>query len=188
MRRPSIKKSVYKVTRSQGKHHFCKLEDNSGDNDVKEDDLLKETEGDSSKKTKDQELNEVKVPKIVQKVCKKSTNRLQDITSIVCTNSDRPKRKKQPPAKFCEPEQIAKKAKVAKNQDIPHVQQSNSIEKLEIIHDDIFTEGNKVKAKKNQCESCGKKFNSKDNYNHIYLYITKKVMAIRYAKFALKLS
>mgnify|MGYP002052397196 CR=1 FL=1 len=65
----------------------------------------------------------------------------------------------------CQPELIAKKTKDPKNQIISQVQQSNSSEKLEIIHDDTFTERKKVKAKKYQCESCGKKFNSKDNLN-----------------------
>ena len=74
---------------------------------------------------------------------------------------NRPKRKKQPPARFCDPKQIAKKSKVEvakkakdpKNQIVSQVQQSNSSEKLEIIHDDTFTEKKKVKAKKFQCES-----------------------------------
>ena len=65
---------------------------------------------------------------------------------------------------------------------------SNSSEKLEIIHDDIFTEGNKEKAKKINVKVVGKNLIPKIIIIYIYLYITKKVMAIRYAKFALKLS
>ena len=76
--------------------------------------------------------------------------------------------------KSIEPELVAKKAKDPKKQIISQVQQSNSSEKLEIIHDDTFTERKKVKAKKYQCESCGKKFNSKDNLTlHLSIHIQK---------------
>ena len=91
--------------------------------------------------------------------------------SIVCTNEIKLHKTvhEGETRKFqCEPEQIAK------NQIISQVQQSNSSEKLEIIHDDTFTERKKVKAKKYQCESCGKKFNSKDNLNlHLSIHIQK---------------
>ena len=60
---------------------------------------------------------------------RKSTNKLQDVKSIVCTNEIKPPKTvhEDVTRKFqCEPEQIAKKAKVPKNLIIPEVQQSNS--------------------------------------------------------------
>ena len=133
-------------------------------------------------------------------------SKLSDKKLHLNSQSNRPKRKKTLPARFCDSKQIAKKSKVCtneikhpktvheeetrkfqcqpeliakktkdpKNQIISQVQQSNSSEKLEIIHDDTFTERKKVKAKKYQCESCGKKFHSKDNLNlHLSIHIQK---------------